>query len=188
MGCDGGTIPKRNELVKQKQKPPPKDKEAELNNLWRYCALSQEPLQEPIVMCEFGHLYNKTAILELLLNKNERPIENKQQHIKHLRDVRGLKLTKNREFLNSGVVKQNSFIDKTPAIYICPITRLEMNGKYRFVAPWSCGCVFSEKALKEINDSCCPCCSKVYQRIVVLNGDDADVEVMRLCKRRKLSC
>lgn len=166
MGCDGGTIPKRNELVKQKQKPEQRDSIAERDNIWRYCSLSQEPLQEPIVMCEQGHLYNKTAIIEQLLDKN--PLE----HIKNLRNVRVLNLTKNPEFLN-GIEKQNCFIDKNASMYICPVTKLEMNGKYRFVAPWRCGCVFSEKALKEIGESSCPCCSKPYspQEIVYLNAE-----------------
>ena len=30
MGCDGGTIPRRDELVKVKKKPEQKDKDAEL--------------------------------------------------------------------------------------------------------------------------------------------------------------
>lgn len=170
MGCDGGTIPTRSELVKQKRKPEQKDKTTEQNNRWRYCALSQEPLQEPIVMCTSGHLYNKTAVIEQLLNKTS-------GHIKNLKCVRELKLTKNPEFSeNADIEKHNTFIDKSVCKYICPVTRLEMNGKCRFVAPWRCGCVFSEKALKEINDCCCPCCSKVYaaEEIVVLNGDAAD--------------
>lgn len=186
MGCDGGTIPKRNELVKQKRKPEQRDKEAEVENLWRHCALSQEPLQEPIVMCAAGHLYNKTAVIEQLLDKTS------NQHIKNLRDVRELKLTKNPEFLNgSAIEKQNSFMDKIACKYICPITRLEMNGKSRFVALWRCGCAFSEKALKEMNDRCCPCCSKVYkaEEVVVLNGgaEDNVGRVSELSKRRKVS-
>lgn len=186
MGCDGGTIPKRNDLVKQKRKPQEKDKEAALNNLWRYCSLSQEPLREPIVTCAFGHLYNKITVIEQLLNKTI------NGHIKHLRDVRELKLNKNPEYLKSGAIeKQGAFIDEIVAKYICPITRLEMNGKSRFVALWSCGCVFSEKALKEINDYRCPCCCKVYslEEIVVLNGDEVDVEkvkLKKLHKRRKM--
>lgn len=174
MGCDGGTIPKRNELVRQKQKPKPKDKEAELYNLWRYCALSQEPLQEPIVACGLGHLYNKTSVIEELLTKNEGCKQNR--HIKSLRDVREIKLIKNPEITNSSIERRNI------SLYICPITKLEMNGKHRFVFLWNCCCVFSEKTLKQIdNDGHCPSCSNAYKKeeIVVLNGNVADMERMK---------
>jgi hypothetical protein len=54
MGCDGGTIPTRDELVKLKQKPEKVDRDVELSARWRHCALSQQELREPIVSCELG--------------------------------------------------------------------------------------------------------------------------------------
>ncbi|KTF80407.1 hypothetical protein cypCar_00040561, partial [Cyprinus carpio] len=74
MGCDGGTIPKRHELVKGPKKVEKVDKNAELAAKWKYCALSQEKLKRPIVACELGRVYNKDAIIEYLLDKSaERP-------------------------------------------------------------------------------------------------------------------
>ena len=76
MGCDGGTIPTRDELVRLKQKPEKVklwfdfvwlwgsqrqtlfllqvDRDVEISARWRHCALSQQQLREPIVCCELG--------------------------------------------------------------------------------------------------------------------------------------
>lgn len=70
MGCDGGTIPKRHELVKGPKKVEKVDKDAELVAQWNYCTLSQEVLRRPIVACELGRLYNKDAVIEFLLDKS----------------------------------------------------------------------------------------------------------------------
>ena len=59
MGCDGGTIPKRHELVRTKKKPEEKDKVADLASKWQYCALSNQPLKQPIVACELGRYSTK---------------------------------------------------------------------------------------------------------------------------------
>ena len=69
MGCDGGTIPKRDELVKTKKQNRQVDKTEQLIANWYYCALSKTPLKEPIVSCRLGKLYNKDAIIKYLLNK-----------------------------------------------------------------------------------------------------------------------
>ena len=62
MGCDGGTIPKRHELVRTKKKPEEKDKVSDLASKWQYCALSNQPLKEPIVACELGRYFFNTFL------------------------------------------------------------------------------------------------------------------------------
>lgn len=80
MGCDGGTIPTRGELVKEKKRDvkldpkigldakvslDPRTLSLGLRNLldlrqqWKTCKLSSAPLKEPVVACELGRLYNK---------------------------------------------------------------------------------------------------------------------------------
>lgn len=54
MGGDGGSIPRRDDLVKPKKKPEVVNKEAENVALWKYCALSQDLLVHPIVSCQLG--------------------------------------------------------------------------------------------------------------------------------------
>ncbi|XP_034950417.1 replication termination factor 2-like [Chelonus insularis] len=114
MGCDGGTIPRRDELVRLKKKPEQKDKNAELAFKWKHCTIKQLPLQSPIVSCSLGKLYSKEAVIEGLLDRSILP--ESAVHIKTLKDVK----------------------------------RLEMNGKYKFCFLWTCGCVMSERALKQV--------------------------------------
>lgn len=54
MGADGGTIPKRCELVKKKKKKEKIEKSYEAATKWRTCQLSQQPLKKPIVCCKLG--------------------------------------------------------------------------------------------------------------------------------------
>ncbi|XP_047111965.1 replication termination factor 2 isoform X2 [Schistocerca piceifrons] len=83
MGCDGGTIPRRDELVRKKEKPEQKDKNSELSFRWQHCSITQLPLQPPIVACGYGRLYNKDAVIEMLLDKANAPESAK--HIKSLK-------------------------------------------------------------------------------------------------------
>ena len=79
MGADGGSIPDRNDLVKNKAKSFVADKAA-LKALWFFCCLSkvspsvdmanaQVPLKEPVVTDQLGKLYNKEAVIEYLLDR-----------------------------------------------------------------------------------------------------------------------
>ncbi|KAJ8931503.1 hypothetical protein NQ314_015576 [Rhamnusium bicolor] len=178
MGCDGGTIPRRDELVRVKKRPETKDKDAELAFRWRCCTITQEILQEPIVACHLGKLYSKVALIEALLDRSTLPQSCK--HIKSLKDVKDLKLTINPEFSNDDGKKEGA-LDHRAAPYICPVLGLEMNGKFRFVAVWSCGCVFSERALKEIGTNNCHKCTKSFEDddVVIINGNEEDLEVMK---------
>jgi hypothetical protein len=69
MGCDGGSIPRRDELVKTKKAAERPDAASQLQAQWTTCALSKQPLEAPIVGCLMGKLYNKSSILEFLLDK-----------------------------------------------------------------------------------------------------------------------
>ncbi|OWR53411.1 hypothetical protein KGM_202213 [Danaus plexippus plexippus] len=176
MGCDGGTIPRRDELVRLKKKPEQKDKDAERSFKWRNCALSQQPLQEPIVACGLGRLYSKSSVLEALLDKESKPeIIN---HIKNLKDVCNLKLINNPAYKKTEHT-EGAVGDSSP--YICPISGLEMSGKFRFVFLWNCGCVLAERALKEVKQNLCHMCQQPFtdNDVVVLNGSDEDVEQLK---------
>lgn len=54
MGADGGSIPKRCELVKNKKADEKFDKNVKLALKWRICQLTQEKLRKPIVACKYG--------------------------------------------------------------------------------------------------------------------------------------
>jgi len=177
MGCDGGTIPTRDELVKTKKKPEQIQKDVENAVKWRSCALSQEALQAPIVSCQLGRLYNKDAILEHILNKTNNEVV---QHIKGLKDVRELNLTINPAYVEKADVG-NEYKDYNISMFICPTVGIEMNGKHRFCFIWNCGCVLSEKALKEVRSDVCHKCNRPYSPndIIVLNPADEEIMEMR---------
>ncbi|KAK6588198.1 hypothetical protein RS030_6828 [Cryptosporidium xiaoi] len=109
MGGDGGSIPKRADLVKTKgfefkrnlggmgYLPNTQIKKSDINgskqdkhhNKWTTCFLTNEPLNPPIVICNKGHLYNKESIINYLLEKRR----NKNLlHIKKLSDVHNVKV------------------------------------------------------------------------------------------------
>ncbi|XP_042318522.1 replication termination factor 2 [Sceloporus undulatus] len=193
MGCDGGTIPKRHELVKGPRKVEKVDKNAELVAQWYYCTLSQEKLSRPIVACELGRLYNKDAVIEFLLDKSsDKVLMEAASHIKSIKNVIELNLTENPAWTgDKGNTKGDKYDDIQSARFICPVVGLEMNGRHRFCFLRSCGCVFSERALKEIKTEACHKCGIPFKEndVIVLNGTKEDVEVLkkRMEERRQKS-
>jgi len=150
MGNDGGSIPDRRDLVKNKPKAEQADKNNQTIAAWFFCALSKRPLQEPIVSCALGKLYNKDALLEYLLDKTAYGDGAKIcGHIKSLKDVKTLRLTPNpaRDSTNS--------LDENPkrSQFVCPLTLKEMSGQLPFVYLATCGCVFSAAGLKAVSTS-----------------------------------
>lgn len=71
-------------------------------------------------------------------------------------------------------------IDHQTAPYICPISGLEMSGKFKFCFIWNCGCVISERAIKQFREKSCLKCQKPFtdDDIVILNAVDQDLELM----------
>ncbi|KAF7208148.1 replication termination factor 2 isoform X2 [Nothobranchius furzeri] len=183
MGCDGGTIPKRHELVKGPKKVEKVDKNAELAAKWKHCGLSQEKLRRPIVACELGRLYNKDAIIEYLLDKSaERPNAEAVTHIRGIKDIKELNLTDNPEWEGERRnAKGDRYEDIHCGMFICPVVGLEMNGKHRFCYLQTCGCVFSERALKEVKTEICHKCGDPFKEddVVVLNGTKEEIDKLR---------
>ena len=54
MGADGGTIPKRQELIHKRKRPAKLNKKEQSADKWRNCQLSHQPLQKPIIACRSG--------------------------------------------------------------------------------------------------------------------------------------
>ncbi|XP_045547355.1 replication termination factor 2 isoform X1 [Salmo salar] len=183
MGCDGGTIPKRHELVKGPKKVEKVDKNAALAARWKYCALSTEKLRRPIVACDLGRLYNKDAVIEYLLDKSaDRPNSEVASHLRGIKDIKELNLTDNPAWEGERRnTKGDRYEDMHCAMFICPVVGLEMNGKHRFCFLQTCGCVFSDRALKEVKTEICHKCGDPFkdENLVVLNGTKEEVEKLR---------
>jgi hypothetical protein len=166
MGCDGGSIPTRRELVRtasnSQSSLPNTNFDAQMRNTesWFICALSREPLRQPIVSCPKGRLYNKEAILMYLIQKKQSPEEtinsyrvNVAGHVNSLKDLTTLRLVSNPTNSNS---------------FICPVTRREMNGQYRFAYLKPCGCVLSSQALPSATNVCL-ICETPFKEIIWIN-------------------
>lgn len=177
MGCDGGTIPTRDELVKLKKKPERKDKDSARLYRWRHCAITQEPLRKPVVACEMGRLYNKESVIELLLEKKERSARN--EHIEKLKDVMEIQLADNPAYdAEKASVGDGFYVDRLVSPWICPVTGLEMNGTFKFVFPWKIGRVVSERAVKILQKDEAEAGSFKEEDIIMLNPDSDELDLM----------
>ncbi|KAG5520256.1 hypothetical protein PMAC_001335 [Pneumocystis sp. 'macacae'] len=196
MGNDGGSIPKRDDLIKDLKKSDEADVGQTAQFLaWLYCSFSKLPLSEPIVSCGLGKLYNKDVLLEYLLSSKEKgskekgcqekgasvvlpPLEYGISHITTLKDVRELKLKANPAYqpyiaLNSKLVHTESL----PSRWVCPVTKREMNGHAKFVYLIRCGHVFDDQALVNIKSNECLECGTAFVEddIIPLNPKQDDL-------------
>ncbi|KAL6045723.1 Protein RTF2 [Balamuthia mandrillaris] len=180
MGADGGSIPSRAELVKLKKKAernPPTELE---RTRWQSCALSKEPLRDPIVCCPLGYLFNKEALITHLLEKS---LPSEFSHIRSLKDVIPVHFAANPHYQEaaSSAVAADVSSGNGEAPFACPITGLEVNGLYKFSVLRTCGCVFSKRALREVPSTECLQCGKAYtpDDVMPLNGTAEQVEGLR---------
>ncbi|XP_040572310.1 replication termination factor 2 isoform X2 [Lepeophtheirus salmonis] len=118
-----------------------------------------------MMACQLGRLYNKESVIRYLLDRKDSQKNVNKLHIKSLKDVIELKLTPN-----------PSVKDKTPdsnaSPYICPITGLEMSGRFKFVFDWTSGRVISERALKIVKND--PADHILEENLIILNPEDDD--------------
>ena len=139
MGNDGGSIPDRTSQIKVKKRKKRIHVREIKKTKCNLCSLTKEKLRKPIVGDKLGQLYNKTSVIEYLLNKNK-PLG--FQHIKTLKNVKELNC----------IINDNGYIQ-------CPISREEFSGLNKFYFLWTCGCVFSKTAIDELHmkDKCINC-------------------------------
>ena len=182
MGCEGGSIPKRTDVVKVKGKAEKIDESEVLKSLWTCCFLSKKPLERPVVACKLGRLYNKDSIVMYLLNArqdqelNDPVLQAEMNHIKSLKDVTTCKLI-------------NSKHPNSP-YFACPISDREMNGKSKFYFTKICGCVLSEQALRQFpaTKHCLVCDRENFEEkrdLVVLYPKIEEIERIRVDVSKK---
>ncbi|CAI5720068.1 unnamed protein product [Hyaloperonospora brassicae] len=157
MGNDGGVIAVKRKFMRHanvKTRGEQADQEALRAEKARTCALSSQPLQEPIVACRLGNLMNKQTVIEQLLAKSMPP---HVAHVSSLQDVVTCRVTRVKD-------------DTDARGWCCPVTLVEFTGKQPFVVLWTCGCVLSERALKAVDTLECLVCSTPFteQAVVTL--------------------
>lgn len=152
MGNDGGSIPKRRELVKDAARAQTVSelKATALESLahaWSHCALSGSSLDLDSVVSDWrGRLYNYEAILNgLAADDDSVQTIPSSIGIRSLRDVAKLKF------------------NKTGDTWTCPISMKEMGPNTKAVYLVPCGHAFADVAMKEIKEKACPECSEDFK-------------------------
>ena len=166
MGNDGGSIPKRRELVKEAAKALTAAQIKEAQNEkqeygWSTDPLTRKPLAEPIVSDAAGVLYNKDSIIEYLL-KDDADVEKAE-----MRKTGGINGTVEGGFAELGTfghrikglkdVVEIKFevTEEKGEKWVCPITGtlLGPNAKAVYIVP--CGHAFAGSVVKEVAGSVC---------------------------------
>jgi hypothetical protein len=148
MGCDGGSIPKRAEMVKTRlQKPSAEQLEDSelLKTRWTCCFLSAEPLERPIVACGLGRLYNKDSVVKHLLERKSLASLEEADALGHERSIPHITSVK-----HVFQVKLDTQKKDPEGFFVCPVTGRPMNGHGRVLVVRTCGCVFAEQAWREL--------------------------------------
>jgi hypothetical protein len=187
MGGDGGVIASQRKFIRGAKDP---DAVEEVKHVKQQqimksqiCAQSSNRLEEPIVACELGHLFNKESILNALLEKSMNPVFS---HIRGLKDVKTLIFTPNPKYSVA-----NEHDGEYPSKFVCPITGMEFNGIVPFVVLWTSGVVLSDKAIREIGvdglqSDYGPFLSEDIVRLIPIDGsEEAEQQRNRLLAKRK---
>jgi hypothetical protein len=85
MGNDGGSIPKRVDMVRFKKKELKADEELLNKPRGTSCALSKVPFQQPLCIDRLGNIFNYELILRSLL-EHKLPLQ--FSHIMRLKDIK----------------------------------------------------------------------------------------------------
>ncbi len=197
MGNDGGSIPKRRELVKEAARLPTASelKATALESLthaWSTCPISSEPLDPHNTVSDSrGRLYNYEAVLRCLIpgaSANESPEERQSQEaVEFARS--GIRSLKDIVKLRFSIQKD----EKRGEIRTCPLSMKELGAGTRAVYIVPCGHVFTEMVMKELlaaeesssagvapgKTSRCPECSEAFllrDMVPILPVDESDAE------------
>ncbi|KAI1431035.1 Rtf2 RING-finger-domain-containing protein [Xylaria sp. CBS 124048] len=201
MGNDGGSIPKRRELVKEAARLPTASelKATALESLthaWSTCPISSEPLDPDNTVSDWrGRLYNYETVLRCLMpgadaNEFEEDMPSQEaaefarSGIHSIKDIIKLRFTMRKS-------------EPRGAIRTCPLSMKELGPATRSVYVVPCGHVFAEIAMKELlaasEDSrnagaasteakktrSCPECSEAFEDrdiVPVLPVEESDVD------------
>ncbi|KAI8071642.1 Rtf2 RING-finger-domain-containing protein [Gongronella butleri] len=190
MGNDGGSIPRRIELVKEKQKQVKQNPNLQREAAWFHCALSKRRLEQPIVADRMGKLYNQEVVIEYILDPTTYGDADKIcPYVTSTKDVKKLNLTVSpQRTQNTTSSVMGSLENELKSKFICPVSMKEMNGKHRFVYLAQCGCVFAEQTLKEVSQHECLTCGKPFDPsdIITINPTDKDeIEQMRIAMEER---
>ena len=165
MGNDGGSIPTRRELVKEGAKDlsttQVKEIQAEQQeHFWSTCALSHEPLSQPVVSDALGSLYNKDAVLKHLIAEGQKHAETSLSELESKKETSKDRLRSLRDVVE--VKFHTAPEDSTGIKFICPITNKILGPGTKAVYLVPCGHAFAESLMATIHEEKCLECDEPY--------------------------
>ncbi|KAI1359522.1 Rtf2 RING-finger-domain-containing protein [Xylaria arbuscula] len=160
MGNDGGSIPKRRELVKEAARLPTTSElkataHESLSHAWSTCPISSQPLDPHNTVSDArGHLYNYETILRCLMpgsasDTNESPEESRGQEAAAFART-GIRSLKDVVKLRFHLTTQKRKNEEEEEIRTCPLSMKELGASTRAVYLVPCGHVFTEIVMREL--------------------------------------
>lgn len=184
MGNDGGSIPTRRELVKEGAKDLSTTQVKEIQteqqeHYWSTCALSHEPLSEPVVSDAMGTLYNKHAVLDYLLSESRKEAPPSKEELAAKKES-----FKDRLRSLKDIVEVKFHLEVESRKWTCPVTNKTLGPGTKAVYIVPCGHAFAESLMATVPGETCLQCNESYQKehiIPILPTSQADKD--RLTER-----
>jgi hypothetical protein len=180
MGNDGGSIPKRRELVKEAAKALTTSQVKEVQNeqqeyAWTTDPLTRKPLSRPVVSDAAGVLYNKDSIIEYLLKDDADREKDEMRKVGDVRvdgayadlaafgeRVKGLKDVVEVQFEIAPASDSDGETKARGEKWSCPITGRALGPGAKAVYLVPCGHAFAGSVVKEVAGSVCLTCNEAY--------------------------
>ncbi|KAI0008368.1 DUF602-domain-containing protein [Xylariaceae sp. FL0662B] len=202
MGNDGGSIPKRRELVKEAARAPNASelKATALESLthaWTTCPLSSQPLDPSTTVSDWrGRLYNYEAILQGLVVPSSSSSSSLSSSPADGGGAAAAAAQQDEAFRRTGIKSVRDVVklrfalrkdERGRTFRSCPVSLKELGAATRSVYIVPCGHVFAEAAMREMpeDETRCPECSEPFAPrdvIPILPADKGD-EIERLTRR-----
>ncbi|KAH7139021.1 Rtf2 RING-finger-domain-containing protein [Dendryphion nanum] len=170
MGNDGGSIPKRRELVKEAAKALNTTQLKEVQteqqaHAWSTDPLTRKPLARPVVSDSAGTLYNKDSVIEYLLLPEDEARKAEMEKVLGGR-VKGLKDVVEVKFEidaggESALVESGGSTGRREK-WVCGITGKELGPGTKAVYLVPCGHAFAGSVVKEVLGEVCLQCNEPY--------------------------
>ena len=162
MGNDGGSIPTRRELVKEGAKDLSTTQVKEIQterqeHYWSTCALSHEPLCEPIVSDALGTLYNKAAVLDHLLAEGQKEKAARKEELEQNKEA-----FKDRLRSLKDVVEVRFHTDAESGKWTCPVTNKTLGPGTKAIYLVPCGHAFAESLIATVPGDLCLQCNEPF--------------------------
>ncbi|KAH7375452.1 DUF602 domain-containing protein [Plectosphaerella cucumerina] len=186
MGNDGGSIPKRRELVKNAARALTHS-ELKANNLeslghaWSFDPLTSDPIDLDAVVSDCrGRLYNYETVLQNLMpsadtdagadtsngDTETQGLTFASTGIRSLRDIVKLKFSKSTD-------------KEKKDVRVCPLSLKELGPATKSVYLVPCGHVFADAAIRQVQLETCPECSEPFKPeniVPILPYEDAEIK------------